>query len=248
MFRRKRGKTLIVVVTGAGISVESGLPTFRGESGLWNEVPVLEVATPEGFRKNPGHVFSFYNAMRRRLLESSVFPNKAHLALSRLQQSLKEEVLIVTQNIDDLHERAQSKNIVHMHGELLKAFCCVCECTMFWQNDMTTQSRCSICGRRGTLRPHVTWFGETPHGLEEIEDALSYCRLFLSIGTSGRVFPASEFAAKAKAHGACLVEFNKVRTILSPLFDAGLYGPVSETLPTWLEQFLRTDPRALLER
>ena len=179
----------IVVLTGAGISVESGLPTFRGAGGLWEGWRLEDVATPEAFAREPATVQRFYDLRRRQLQDAAVRPNAAHRALAELERRWPGEVLIVTQNIDDLHERAGSKRLIHMHGELLKARCTACAAVRDWRNGSRRGARCAACGGAGTLRPHVVWFGEMPLGLDAIYDALAACDLFLAIGTSGQVYP-----------------------------------------------------------
>ncbi len=226
---------MIFILTGAGISQESGLSTFRGPDGLWEGEPVEAVATPEGFRRAPARVHAFYNGLRCRLASGTVVPNAAHYALAELMEKAQEEVILVTQNIDDLHERAGAKNVLHMHGELLKAYCTRCECAMPWASDTSTASCCAVCGREGFLRPHIVWFGEMPLYLEEIDDALSQCRLFVSIGTSGVVQPAAAFVARAKQQGALTLELNLEPSATASIFDKGIYGKASAMVPAWVE-------------
>ena len=227
---------MILLLTGAGISQESGIATFRDSNGLWEKERVEDVATPEGFKRDPERVNRFYNSLRVHLLGGTVSPNPAHYALAQLEAKASEQIILVTQNIDNLHERAGSKKVLHMHGELLKAYCPVCECPMYWDRDIAQHDRCAVCGRVGTLRPHVVWFGETPLCLEEIDDALRYCRLFVSIGTSSLVQPAAGFAARAKKNGARIVELNLEKTLCDNIVDEGHYGKASKIVPTWVTE------------
>ncbi len=181
--------SLIVILTGAGISAESGLPTFRGAGGLWEGHRVEDVATPEAFARDPELVQRFYNLRRRALLESGVEPNPAHRALARLEAQWPGEVLLVTQNVDDLHERAGSRNLLHMHGELLRALCLDCQASAAWRQDLGPDSSCPGCGALGSLRPDIVWFGEMPYRMDEVYAALARCELFLAVGTSGQVYP-----------------------------------------------------------
>ena len=199
----------IVVLTGAGISKESGLDTFRDTDGIWSRVRLEDVATPEAFRRDPAKVHGFYNARRRGLLGAEVAPNQAHEALVRLELDWPGEVLLVTQNIDDLHERAGSRNLIHMHGEILKARCLWCDGISPWHGDMDLKSSCPGCGQTGQLRVNVVWFGEVPFAMELIYQALAKCGLFVSIGTSGNVYPAAGFVQEARdIAGAHTVELN----------------------------------------
>ncbi|MBI1985475.1 MAG: NAD-dependent deacylase, partial [Rhodospirillales bacterium] len=181
----------IVILTGAGISKESGLATFRDADGIWATVRIEDVATPDAFARDPVRVHAFYNARRARLASGDVKPNAAHFSLARLESEWPGEVLVVTQNIDDLHERAGSRNVVHMHGELLKARCQTCGDVVPWRDDLGVGLTCSACGVAGGMRPHVVWFGEMPFDMERIDAALDRCALFVSIGTSGAVYPAA---------------------------------------------------------
>jgi NAD-dependent deacetylase len=229
----------IVVLTGAGISRESGLATFRDPDGIWASVRMEDVATPEAFRANPARVHAFYNARRAALLDGSVQPNPAHRALARLEREWAGELLLVTQNIDDLHERAGSGKLVHMHGELLKTRCLPCGAVIEWRNDLDLDSLCPSCGRRGGLRVDVVWFGEMPYQMERIYEALARCDLFASIGTSGSVYPAAGFVAEARAGGrAHTVELNLEPSEGRSLFHEHRYGPASELVPTWVEELL----------
>lgn len=190
----------IVLLTGAGISAESGLRTFRGTDGLWENHRVEEVATPEAFAREPALVQRFYNERRRQLRE--VEPNPAHAALARLDQAWRGDLLLVTQNVDDLHDRAGSRRLVHMHGELRKARCLACRTVHPWEDDLGPSSRCPACGVPCRLRPHIVWFGEVPFHLDAVEEALATCTHFLAIGTSGQVWPAAGMLQHARARGA----------------------------------------------
>lgn len=229
----------IVILTGAGISKESGLSTFRDADGIWATVRIEDVATPEAFRADPARVHAFYNDRRRGLTNAAIKPNAAHEALARLERQWPGEVLIVTQNIDDLHERAGSRNLIHMHGELLKARCERCGSIHPWSIDMTQKTACPACGRKGGMRPHVVWFGEMPFMMGEIEAALSRCGLFLSIGTSGNVYPAAGFVATVRRAGeAQTVEINLEPSEGATLFHDTVYGPATEMVPQVVEQIL----------
>lgn len=234
----------IVILTGAGVSAESGLDTFRGQGGLWEGHRIEDVATPEAFENNPKLVQKFYNERRSKLLHADVFPNAAHLALSQLEKVWPGEVLLVTQNIDNLHEMAGSKNVLHMHGSLLEVRCKETGTVFFpWKEPIAAETACSCCGKTGTLRPNIVWFGEMPFDLPRIFTALEKCALFLSIGTSGQVYPAAGFVehvrmfAKSKS-----VELNLEPSMLSHLFTETFYGPATETVPTFVEKLLRTSP------
>lgn len=235
---RKSGK--IVILTGAGISKESGLSTFRDADGIWSQVRVEDVATPEAFARDPARVDAFYNARRARLLSDEVEPNAAHRALARLEAEWPDEVLLVTQNIDNLHESAGSRNLVHMHGELLKACCRACGAILPWEEPMTRASACPACATLGELRVHVVWFGEMPLDLDRIFAALTRADLFISIGTSGAVYPAAGFAAVAREQGhAHRVELNLEESEGHALFQEARYGPASEIVPAYVDKILR---------
>lgn len=230
----------IVILTGAGISKESGLDTFRDPDGIWARVRIEDVATPEAFARNPDHVHAFYNHRRKGLLDQAVAPNAAHLAIARLQREWPGEVLLVTQNIDDLHERAGSPMLIHMHGELLKARCLVCGGISPWREAMTVDSLCPACGVEGTLRVHVVWFGEMPLEMERIYDALAACDLFVSIGTSGNVYPAAGFVTQARSNGrAHTLELNLEPSEGQTFFAERRYGPATQEVPAFVEQVLK---------
>ena len=229
---------MIVILTGAGISQESGIATFRDSGGLWENERIEDVATPGGFARNPKKVHEFYNARRRQLLSPEIKPNPAHEALVRLERESAEPVLIVTQNVDDLHERAGSRNLLHMHGELLKARCTACRAVMQWEQDMTQETACPECGKAGNLRVHIVWFEEMPLYMDTIQEALSNCRVFVSVGTSGNVYPAAGFAMQARHSGAHVVELNMEPSTGAKAFHEGRYGKASEIVPAWVEEIL----------
>src|SRR5688572_11753045 len=190
----------IVVLTGAGISAESGIKTFRDNNGLWENHRVEDVCTPEAFTRNPELVQQFYNARRRQLVAEAK-PNPAHAALADFERNFGGDFILITQNVDDLHERAGSRNLRHMHGELLKARCSKTQIVVPWTANITADTPCPCCSKTGLLRPHIVWFGEMPLFMDEIEAALSRCDLFVSIGTSGQVYPAAGFVQMAAAYG-----------------------------------------------
>lgn len=229
----------IVVLTGAGISKDSGLDTFRDADGIWARVRIEDVATPVAFAREPERVHAFYNARRARLLSDDVEPNVAHFALARLEKGWPGGVLVVTQNIDDLHERAGSKNLIHMHGELLKARCTSCGLVMVWKRDISVETPCPECARTGGLRPHVVWFGELPMEMDRIHQALSACALFVSIGTSGNVHPAAGFVREAGEFGnARTVEINLEPSAGHGLFDEAIHGSAAQEVPAYVERLL----------
>lgn len=228
----------IVVLTGAGISAESGISTFRAEDGLWENHSIDDVATPEGFARNPELVHRFYNQRRAQLLQDSITPNPAHIALARLEREFPGEVLVVTQNIDNLHERAGTKNLVHMHGELLKMRCLETGLIFDNREALCFDSLCRCCQTQGNLRPHIVWFGELPLYMNQIAQALEACDLFVAIGTSGNVYPASGFYQTAKTTRAHTVEINLEETGSS--FDEHQYGPASVLVPAYVDVLLNT--------
>lgn len=227
----------IVILTGAGISAESGIQTFRGSGGLWKQYRIEEVATPEAFARNPDFVHEFYNQRRKDLLR--VEPNAAHYALARLEREYPGEVLVITQNVDDLHERAGTKNLLHMHGELLKIRCTECGGIFRETGEVSTASVCSRCGSKGTLRPHIVWFGEMPFYLDEIHEALRRCDLFVAIGTSGTVYPAAGFVTVARKNMAHCVELNLEPSAVADLFHEHHYGPATKVVPAFVEKLLK---------
>ena len=233
-----RQKHSIVVLTGAGISRESGLETFRDPDGIWARVRIEDVATPEAYARDPARVQAFYNARRRGLLDPKVRPNAAHVALARLEAEWPGRVVVVTQNIDDLHERAGTRTLRHIHGEMLKSRCVGCDAVAECRVDLDAQSRCASCGARGGMRPHVVWFGEMPLGLEEIYADLQNCGLFISIGTSGNVYPAAGFVAEGRTHGAHTVELNLEPSAGRSLFAEAVHGPAATIVPEYVERLL----------
>jgi NAD-dependent deacetylase len=227
----------IVILTGAGLSAESGLGTFRDKGGLWEEFNLEEVATPEGFARNPARVHDFYNLRRRRLREAK--PNAAHYALARLEKEHGRRVLTVTQNIDGLHEAAGTQELIHMHGELGRVLCARCRASFPWAEDLSIETACAACGRTGGLRPDVVWFGEMPRDMDRIYQALVACDLFVLVGTSESVYPAAGFVAEARTAGAHTVELNLEPSEGASLFAEAFYGPATEVVPAYVESLLR---------
>ncbi|WP_022890334.1 NAD-dependent deacylase [Agromyces italicus] len=225
----------VVVLTGAGISAESGVPTFRDAGGLWEGHRVEDVATPEAFERDPDTVQRFYDARRHAVALAE--PNPAHEALARLERELGDELLVVTQNIDPLHERAGSSRVLHLHGELALARCPACAGRSPVPGDLIERPPCPACGER-MLRPDVVWFGEMPYGLDEIEAALAACEVFAAIGTSGAVHPAAGFVSTARARGARTVELNLASSEITGLFDEVRHGPASTVVPAWCAELL----------
>jgi NAD-dependent protein deacetylase/lipoamidase len=225
----------IVVLTGAGISAESGVPTFRDADGLWEGHRVEDVATPEAYDRQPTTVHRFYDA--RRAVLAAVEPNPAHHALARLEQAVGDQLLVVTQNIDDLHERAGSTRVLHMHGELRSALCRSCRGRFPWEEDLGDFPPCPGCGTT-ELRPDVVWFGEVPYDLERIFGALESADLFVSIGTSGAVYPAAGFVQAAAAYGARTLELNLVPSEGSHWFDEARHGSAGRLVPDWVDDLL----------
>lgn len=227
----------IVILTGAGISAESGIQTFRDAGGLWEGHPVEQVATPEGFAADPVLVHRFYNLRRAAL--SSVEPNAAHKALAELQDGFSGDVTLVTQNVDDLHERGGSQNVIHMHGELLSAFCIACNHRWQQEMDLSVETPCPACQTKGGPRPDIVWFGEMPYEMDRIERALESCDLFVSIGTSGAVYPAAGFVQLAHMHGAQTLELNLEPSQGSAFFNETRHGPATQLVPQWVQSLLR---------
>jgi NAD-dependent deacetylase len=226
----------IVILTGAGVSAESGLATFRGPDGLWEGHRVEDVATPEAFARDPALVHGFYNARRADLQTAA--PNAAHEALARLDAAWPGDFLLVTQNVDNLHERAGSKRLIHMHGELMKGWCLSCGGRFNWVGPMTMASACPTCGMGGEVRPDIVWFGEMPYEIERIDEALRRCDLFVSIGTSGEVYPAAGFVQTAGYAGARTLELNLEPSLGSYFFNESRTGPAGELVPRWVEELL----------
>ncbi|WP_413450435.1 NAD-dependent deacylase [Georgenia phoenicis] len=225
----------VVVLTGAGISAESGVLTFRDSGGLWEGHDVEDVATPEGFARDPELVQRFYDARRRAV--AGVEPNPAHRALVTLEEALGEDLLVVTQNVDDLHERAGSRRVVHMHGELRRALCQACGSRPEWEADLVDLPPCPVCGRRA-LRPDVVWFGEVPYELERIDRAVRACELFVAVGTSGAVYPAAGYVALAASSGARTLELNLEPSEVSRYFDEVRTGPAAQLVPQWVAELV----------
>jgi len=225
----------IVILTGAGISAESGLRTFRAEDGLWEDHPVEEVATPEGFARDPDLVQRFYDERRANVLAAQ--PNAAHLALGKLDAEFSGELLIVTQNIDDLHTRGGASNVLHMHGEALSVWCMHCDARHHWTGTLRDGPKCPSCGAIA-MRPDIVWFGEMPYQMERIFSALSRADLFVSIGTSGAVYPAAGFVQHAASGGARTLELNLETSLGSSNFDETRLGKASELVPLWVDEVL----------
>lgn len=227
----------VVILTGAGISRESGLATFRDPDGIWAQVRIEDVATPEAFARDPARVQAFYNARRAALRDPAIRPNDAHLALARLERDYPGDVLLVTQNVDNLHEAAGSRAVLHMHGALAEAACLACKRVSPWQDDILAASACPACGAMA-LRPNVVWFGEMPFHMDAIEAALARCTVFVAIGTSGQVYPAAGFI-NAVAGRARTVELTLEPSAVSPLFDRVRHGPATVTVPEFVGELLR---------
>jgi NAD-dependent deacetylase len=226
----------IVVLTGAGVSAESGLATFRGPDGLWEGHRVEDVCTPEAFRRDAALVHSFYDARRAKL--GTVEPNAAHKALARLDAEWPGELLLITQNVDDLHERAGSTRLLHMHGELAKGWCLACDERFGWTGAMGEGAQCSLCGISGHVRPDIVWFGEMPYEMDRIDEALRNADLFVSIGTSGAVYPAAGFVQTARYCGAKTLEMNLDPSLGSSFFDESRIGPAGKLVPGWVDEVL----------
>ncbi|WP_338447526.1 NAD-dependent deacylase [Pelagerythrobacter marensis] len=225
----------IVILTGAGVSAESGIDTFRGGGGLWERHRVEDVATPEAFARDPDLVLRFYDMRRAAIQEKA--PNPAHAALARLDADWAGELLIVTQNVDDLHERAGARRVLHMHGTHLNAWCTACDVRSRWTGPLIDRPPCPACGQ-SALRPDVVWFGEMPYEMERIYAALRSADLFVSIGTSGAVYPAAGFVRDARELGLRTLELNLERSQGSAWFDETRLGPASELVPAWVEEVL----------
>lgn len=226
----------IVVLTGAGISAESGVPTFRGPDGLWEGHRVEDVATPEAYARDPDLVLNFYDQRRTNL--GRVKPNAAHEALGRLDAEWPGELLIVTQNVDDLHERGGANRLLHMHGELKKGWCLACGARAPFDGTMADRPACASCGTAGQIRPDIVWFGEMPYEMDRIDDALAACDLFVSIGTSGAVYPAAGFVQGARHHGARTLELNLEPSEGSIFFHESRMGRAGELVPAWVDEVL----------
>lgn len=225
----------IVILTGAGVSAESGIDTFRDGGGLWEQHRVEDVATPEAFARDPELVQRFYD-MRREAIQTKQ-PNAAHEALARLDSEWSGNLLIVTQNVDDLHERAGAKRVLHMHGEHLNAWCTACDVRSRWTGPLIDGPACPACGE-SALRPDVVWFGEIPYRMDDIFAALQEADLFVSIGTSGAVYPAAGFVRNARDLGAATLELNLEPSQGTLWFDEARHGPASEVVPAWVDEML----------
>jgi len=225
----------IVILTGAGVSAESGIDTFRTEGGLWERYKPEDVATPQAFARDPDLVLGFYDMRRAAILEKR--PNAAHEALARLDAEWSGQLLIVTQNVDDLHERAGARRVLHMHGEHLNAWCTACDVRSPWTGPLIERPACPECGE-SALRPDVVWFGEMPYRMNEIHAALRQADLFVSIGTSGAVYPAAGFVRQALDMGAKTLELNLEPSNGSRWFEEARHGPATEIVPTWVNQML----------
>ncbi|WP_299778393.1 NAD-dependent deacylase [uncultured Roseobacter sp.] len=226
----------IVILTGAGISAESGLGTFRAEGGLWAQHRIEDVATPEGFARDPKLVVDFYNARRAQAAEAA--PNAGHIALAELEEAFSGEVVVITQNVDDLHEKAGSRKVMHMHGALKSALCAACDHRWPAPLAMAPGDTCPSC-QAPAARPDIVWFGEMPYDMDEIFDHLAGADVFASIGTSGNVYPAAGFVAEARRAGAHTVEFNLEPSLVGSQFDDIRIGPASQTLPLWVSELLK---------
>ena len=229
----------VVVLTGAGISAESGLKTFRDNDGLWENHKVEDVATPEAFQRHPEMVYRFYNQRRAQLISGDVHPNPAHIALSELENHLGDDFLLVTQNVDDLHERAGSHNVIHMHGDLLSARCCQTGRVFAFRESFDGSTPCQCCTPAEKIRPNIVWFGEMPLFMEEIYQALYEADVFISIGTSGNVYPAAGFVQEANRYGAHTVELNLEPSAGQSAFDETRYGKATELVPNYIQRFLQ---------
>ncbi|UOF01398.1 Sir2 family NAD+-dependent deacetylase [Bdellovibrio reynosensis] len=229
----------IVILTGAGISAESGIRTFRDQNGLWEEHRIEDVATPEAFARNPALVQRFYNLRRAQLKSNDVQPNAAHFALAELEAAWEGNFLLVTQNVDNLHRRAGSKNLLHMHGRLDKVYCQFCSEKFEWLEDLAVDETCPHCGRKGGVRPDIVWFGEMPYHMEEIYDALDKADYFISIGTSGNVYPAAGFVQVAWK--AQKFEVNTKETEISSSFSEHFIGPATVEVRKLVNYFLDSD-------
>ena len=226
----------IVILTGAGVSAESGIDTFRAEGGLWEQHRIEDVATPEAFERDPDLVLRFYD-MRRESIQTKQ-PNAAHHALAKLDAAWPGDLLIVTQNVDDLHERAGAKRLLHMHGTHLTAWCLACDARPDWRDPLIHRPECPECGTPGQLRPDIVWFGEMPYEMERIYEAVGSCDLFVSIGTSGAVYPAAGLVREARSRGAMTLELNLEPSQGSHFFHESRHGAASVLVPQWVDEVL----------
>lgn len=230
----------VVILTGAGISAESGIKTFRDNNGLWENHSVEEVATPKAFINNPTLVNRFYNARRQQLLGLDIRPNLAHIALAKLAKLMQENVVLITQNVDDLHERAGFDKVIHMHGEILSAKCPVSNKAVSIKHDLTSQTKCSCCQPGLAMRPNIVWFGEMPYHMDDIQKHLSQADLFVSIGTSGNVYPAAGFVQIANQAGAYSLELNLEPSEGQSAFNECHYGLASSLVPRFVDELIET--------
>ena len=228
----------IVFLTGAGISAESGLATFRSENGLWNNHRVEDVATIEAYLRNPDYVHQFYNDMRPELFKAE--PNPAHLAITDLQSNYPAQIDVVTQNVDTLHEKAGNKNIYHIHGQINQIVCLNCGHVFETWGDISSEDKCEKCGVVGMLKPNIVFFGENLLYMDKVDNLLKSCDLFISIGTSGVVYPAAGFVQIAKMFGADTIELNMEQTSNNRLFDRHIYGPAGTTLPALVQELIES--------
>ncbi|AKJ42040.1 Sir2 family NAD+-dependent deacetylase [Pragia fontium] len=226
----------VVVLTGAGISAESGIRTFRASDGLWEDHRIEDVATPEGFEANPELVQAFYNARRRQLISPEILPNDAHKALAKLEDLLGNKFLLVTQNVDNLHERAGNMRVIHMHGELLKIRCTRSGKVAEWKGDLSVNERCYCCEPPQPMRPHIVWFGEMPLEMDKISQAIAEADYFIAIGTSGHVYPAAGFVRSARLYGAHTVELNLEPSQVANSFEEKHCGLASQVVPEYIQQ------------
>lgn len=238
MFEGKNGTkpASIVILTGAGISVESGIASFRDKDGVWAKLDWRDYATPDAFARNPARVYDFYNRRRRSLADAR--PNAAHHALARLEAEFRGDFLLVTQNVDDLHEAAGSRRLIHMHGELNSALCQACGMRTGWRGDMSIDSRCPTCHSAGQMRPDIVWFGEMPYQMDRVYDALGRAELFISIGTSGHVYPAADFVSEARHGGAHTVELNLEPSEMAAAFSETIHGAATVVVPAYVDRLL----------
>ncbi|MDO6692587.1 NAD-dependent protein deacylase [Aliiglaciecola sp. 3_MG-2023] len=239
MFEGFSKSSKVVVLTGAGISAESGLKTFRDNDGLWEKHRVEDVATPEAFVRNPDLVYRFYNQRRAQLQSPDIAPNKGHLALVELEKYLADNFLLITQNVDDLHERAGSKRVLHMHGELLSYRCMGSQKVSQTKEQYDQNSQCECCQQPSMIRPNIVWFGEMPLYMDEISDALSKADIFISVGTSGNVYPAAGFVEQASFHGAHCVELNLEPSNGFTAFSESHYGPATNVIPNYIASLIK---------
>ncbi len=231
----------ILILTGAGISAESGLSTFRSAGGLWNNHRVEDVASIEGFERNPALVHDFYNNLKTEIAKAK--PNAAHLAITKLQRQYPGTVSVVTQNVDTLHEKAGNQNVFHIHGQVNQAVCLNCGHILETWGDVDTETVCPHCGIIGMMKPNIVFFGENLLCMDKVEELLRQCGLFISVGTSGVVYPAAGFVQTAKYYGAATMEFTLEPTANNLLFDRHVYGKAGQTLPPFVEELIRQEKK-----